>query len=70
MGLLTAGQPRREDSAVVEQPKKSVFTVTTKARDYFGTLMASLEQAQKAVDALRKKKVAFTPGFCKTMDFK
>lgn len=53
--LLTVGQPKQEKSTVVEQRKKDVLTVIMKAREQIGTLTASLEQAQKTVDALKKE---------------
>lgn len=50
----------RKNSAVVEQLKKRVLSVTMKAGKQIGTLTASLEQVQKKDDALKKEKVTAT----------
>lgn len=43
------------NSAVGEQLKKDVLTVTMKAGELIDTRTTSLEQAQKEVDALKKR---------------
>lgn len=52
--LLTEEKSKRENSAVVEQLKNDVSAVTLKAGERIGSLAASLEQAEKGVEKLKK----------------
>lgn len=54
--LVTLEQGKRENSAVMEQLKKDVMTVTMKAGKQIGALTASLEQVLKKVDVLKMEK--------------
>lgn len=56
--LLTAEKAKQKCSAVVQQIKKNILTVTMKAGKQTGTLEVTLEEAKKEVDEANKERHA------------
>lgn len=52
--LMAADRSELDDSAVLEQLKKDVLTITMKGIEQIGTPSASLEQSKKEVGELKK----------------